>query len=174
MRHLFETSGCRRRSDGFSMAEVVMTTAVVGVMLVAALESVAVAKRSEVRTGAVERGALLAQAMLSEVLSCAYAEPGSVGSAVARESGEAGRATFDDVDDYHDWSESPPQNLDGTPMTGWERWGRRVTVEWVHADDLTGPAASAETGAKRVTVSVTLDGVPTATATAVRSDVDVE
>jgi hypothetical protein len=57
------------------------------------------------------------------------------------------------VDDYHGWSSSPPVEKDGTLLSGLTGWQRSVTVEWVNPDD-PGEVKAFETGAKRITVTV--------------------
>ncbi len=69
--------------------------------------------------------------------------------------GTSTRSDFDDVDDYHSWSASPPQSKDGTDLPDYDGWTRSVTVEWVNVNSPGGTAANSETGAKRITVTVT-------------------
>jgi hypothetical protein len=69
--------------------------------------------------------------------------------------GTSTRLDFDDVDDYDGWTASPPQEKDGTELTEYAGWTRNVTVEFVDAFAPGGSATVSDTGAKRITVTVT-------------------
>jgi type II secretory pathway pseudopilin PulG len=60
----------------------------------------------------------LAQQLLDEILQKRYVEPGQAGNttALGPNSGETGRSTFDDTDDYHAYSASPLQACDGQTL----------------------------------------------------------
>jgi hypothetical protein len=64
------------------------------------------------------------------------------------------RPTFNDVDDYNGYSESPPKNRDGTSVTGYTGWTRSTKVEWI---DPTNPTSASltDTYLKRITITVT-------------------
>ena len=97
----------------------------------------------------------LANQLLTESLPNFYLDPD--GAAVfGPEPGEAGtsRAQFDDVDDYHNWTESPPQFKDGGAIQGLAGWTRRVTVEHIDPDTMA-PCGATDRGLKRITVTVT-------------------
>ncbi len=42
---------------------------------------------------------------------------------------------FDDVDDFHNYTDSPPLELDGTPMNEFSDYSRLVTVQYVDQDN---------------------------------------
>ncbi len=65
------------------------------------------------------------------------------------------RVDFDDVDDYHGWSASPPQFRNGTALPDYNGWTRSATVEFSNINAPGGKAAGSATGAKRITVTVT-------------------
>jgi type II secretory pathway pseudopilin PulG len=93
-----------------TLAEVVVSTLIVAVMTVAALDGLGATTRSSELAG--NRGIAqgLADDLIAEILSTAYSDPG--GAAVfGLEPGESTgtRANFDDVDDYNNWTEQPPQ-----------------------------------------------------------------
>jgi hypothetical protein len=97
----------------------------------------------------------LAQQLLTEILQCYYIDPG-FSPTFGPESGESvgNRSMFNDVDDYNNWSESPPQLKNGTKLTDYTGWTRTVAVVW--ADPTTPTKTSAtDQGLKRVTVTVT-------------------
>jgi len=147
-------SAKRAARPAFTLVEAVLAMLVVALMLVAALNAVSAARAAELAFADRTRGAMLAQALLDEVLSRAYDDPEESDAPLGPDDGETTRAKFNDVDDYANWTESPPQNLDGTSMTDLAGWTRSVVVERVDGANPSGPAAGAETGLKRVTVTV--------------------
>ena len=112
---------------GLSLIEVVASTLIVGVMAVAALNSLGAATRSSNSIGnrAVALG--LADELMSEILQAAYREPdgaAGMGADTGETSGPC--SVFDDVDDYQGWNKSPPQYRDGTTMPDRADWRHRV------------------------------------------------
>lgn len=154
---------------GFTIVEAVISMVIVAVMLTVALNVVGASRLTQQRVSLVNRGHLLADALLSEVLAQDYQEPVDV-SVFGRESGEAAasRTNYDDVDDYAGWSSSPPLAKDGTILANSVGWKRTVQVEWVGVSD-PGQIEAVETGVKRVTVTAEYGGVPQARLVALRT-----
>ncbi|MFC1635707.1 prepilin-type N-terminal cleavage/methylation domain-containing protein [Planctomycetota bacterium] len=160
----------RTQRLGFTLVEAVVSMLIVSVMFVAALSTVGASRLSQFKTSRASRGQALAESLMAEILRQDYLDPNGT-PVFGPESGEAGatRAAFDDVDDYHGWSSSPPTNRDGTAISAMEGWQRSVTVEWVDPMDVTQVQGS-ETNAKRVTVTVSVDNMPVATLVAIRTN----
>jgi prepilin-type N-terminal cleavage/methylation domain-containing protein len=160
----------RRRHRAFSMVEVVVSAAIVGVMMVAALNTVAASKLGQQNTGDRGKGALLAQQLMAEILPQAYADPEQPDQGIQIDSNESSypRTDYDDVDDYNGWTASPPENKDGTVIPNRSAWARSVTVVWANAADPT-QTSVIETGIKRITVTVTRGGDEVAALTALRT-----
>jgi type II secretory pathway pseudopilin PulG len=165
---MFRISNFRPRA-GFTLVEAVISTVIVSVMFVAALTTVGASRLTQHKGGLVGRGRLLAESLMSEILLQSYQELGET-YVFGRESGEsaAERATYDDVDDYHGWSESPPVAKDGTSLPNGANWRRTVAVEWVDPADPQ-QVSGTETGAKRILVTALHQGVPQALLVAIRT-----
>lgn len=150
---------CRRSRRGFTLAETIVSAVLIGTLLVAAMRTFSSSLHSQRLMSERAKAAWLADALIGEIHPQSYMEPGASSSAVMREDGESpnSRAAYDDVDDYHGWTDSPPQNKDGTTIPNLAGWQRSVTVEWVTLADL-GVVADTETGVKKVTVTVRLNG----------------
>lgn len=157
---------------GLTMMEVVISTVLVALTLTGALQAAAgVAQRRE---RAADRA--VASALVDEVIAAAtflpFMDPDAETldpiSPGASEDGVSRWGAFDDVDDWHGWSASPPQHIDGTPRTGFEGWTRSVTVEFVDpaAPDV---VSKAPTRVKRLTVTASRGGAVRATATMLRT-----
>ena len=159
---------------GLTLVEVVVSTMIVGLMAVAALNSLGAATRSSEWIGnrAVAHG--LADELLSEILQTAYAEP-SGSSAFGPDGAESAgpRSAFDDVDDYDGWNAAPPQYRNGTAMPDRAEWRQRVEVERVEPTNPTQSSASDE-GAKRIRVWIEYHDQVLAEQVAVRTNSDQE
>jgi prepilin-type N-terminal cleavage/methylation domain-containing protein len=160
---------CPDHRRGFTLVEAVVCTVIVGIILVAAIATLGASKRVQKGGGDRATAQLLAADLLAEIASKAYAEPDMAGG-FGIDPGEqpSVRATFDDVDDYDGYTESPPKDAAGNAIAGYEHWTRSVRVERIIA---TAPeqAATIETGAKRITVTVTCNDVVLATRGVIRT-----
>jgi prepilin-type N-terminal cleavage/methylation domain-containing protein len=158
--------------QGLTLMEVVVSTLIVGVMTVAALNGLGAATRSGQLAG--NRGIAhgLADDLMNEILNTAYAEPsGAVG--IGLDTGEtAPRTNFDDVDDFHNWNQKPPQAADGTTIPNRAAFRQRVTVEKVVPTDPAQVVAGADQGAKRICVMIECNDVELARRVAVVTDFD--
>ena len=137
-----------------TLIEVVASTMIVGLMAVAALNSLGAATRSSEWIGnrAVAQG--LADELLAEIVQTAYAEPsGSLAFGPDGAESAGPRSAFDDIDDYDGWNASPPQYRDGTVMPERADWRQRVEVEYVVPADPTQTSAS-DQGLKRIRVAI--------------------
>lgn len=163
-----------------TLVEVVMSTLVVSVTLVAALHAVGGARLAQQISDDRARAMTVAEDLMTEILQRAYVDPEGTG-VFGPDPGEDStrRATFDDVDDYEQWTESPPANRAGTALPGLDGWERRVRVVYVDRATLL-PAAvvlaagtpnppPVDTGLKRIRVTVLRDGRTLAVLDALRS-----
>ena len=156
------------RRPGFTLVEAVISIVLVGVLLVAAINTLgatAVSKRN------IEHQALgntLAADLMAEILSQAYEEPVD-NVAFGREAGESGgsRVDWDDIDDYGGWSATPPETKDEEPLDGYDQWTRSVEVAWVDPTSLNDLGGNS--GVKRITVTASFKGVPAAELVAIRT-----
>ncbi len=157
---------------GLSLIEVVASTMIVGLMAVAALNSLGAATRSSESIGnrAVALG--LADELMAEIMQAAYEDPSQTPS-FGRESGEAAspRSGFDDVDDYEGWNQSPPLYRDGTTMPDRALWRHRVLVQRVAPNNPT-LVSGTDQGAKRIRVTIEFRDEVLAEQFAVRTDTD--
>jgi len=162
-------SGLAQR-QAFSLVEAVISIVIVAGMFVAALTTVAAARRTEQTIESRSRAELLAQGLMSEILCKSYEDPDG-NPQFGRESGEgsASRAQWDDVDDYHQWSSCPPRDRDGSILLGLEEYSRSVEVVFVYPKD-SSVVVSTDTGVKRITVTVRRKGLKLAEMVALRTE----
>lgn len=160
-----------RHRRGSSLVEVSVCTLIVGVMLVPALNSVGAVLRSR-NAATLHDGSGLSQQLLTEVLQAAYEDPESPAGAIGTDAGEntTTRADWDDVDDYHGWSQSPPTDKSGTAISYYTGWTRSVTVNWVDPNNLSTVVGS-DQGLKKITVTAVDSSGRATEAVALRSNV---
>jgi hypothetical protein len=152
-----------------AMVEAVLSLVVVSVMLVAALRTVGASKVGQARSTDALTGLNLAQDLMSEICDKAYSEPTEL-TLFGPEATEVigGRTTYDDVDDYNGFSQSPPRDRANSVLNNLGAWGRSVDVAWVNPANLS-QTVLVESGVKRITVTVTRKGVPMARLVAIRT-----
>lgn len=124
---------------GFSMMESVLSVLLVGLVLAAAMNTLGSARVAQAQNADISVAGVLCESMMNEILAQRYAdEDGGMTSfgLPFSEYGDGSRALFDDVDDYHNWTASPPEEKDGTPIAWAYGLQRTVRVECVRASDL--------------------------------------
>jgi len=139
------------------------------VMLTAALSVAGAARAREQHAIDKEKGLFLAQSLMAEITDKAYVDPGLL-PLFGLEVAELGspRSSWNDVDDYNGLSDAPPKYADGTPIAGYTRWSRSVTVQWVTYNNLA-TTSLLETGLKKITVTVRKNGLVVVELNALRS-----
>ena len=156
------------RARGLTLIESMLAMLIVSVLMVAAMRAAGASGLTQYRSAERVRGCTLADGLMAEVMALEYQDPGA--ASFGLESGESSgtRASWNDIDDANGWSESPPQNRDGSDMPDLSDWKRAVKVEWVNSKNI-GQVSASETGAKRITVVVSHADRIVATRVAVRT-----
>lgn len=142
---------------GFSMVETTISTLLVGLLLVAATQSAGSSLRTQIEATKLIKASSLADSLMAEILDRSYMEPGATSSPIGRDTNEFSnwKIDYDDVDDFHNWQEKPPQYRNGSLMSSMPSWRRTVTVEWIIiAVNGTVSISNTETNCKRITVTV--------------------
>jgi prepilin-type N-terminal cleavage/methylation domain-containing protein len=164
-------TGSRSNSTGrpgFTLIEASACVIIVGVLMIAAVQTLGGAIRARLLQQDQSRGLALAKQLMDEIVQCRYVDP-NTSAVFGPESGESARSQFNDVDDYDKWQEKPPKTRAGADMTAFANWNRKVDVSWVDPND---PATtvSSDQGLKRIIVSVTSPRGRVTTLTALRSN----
>jgi hypothetical protein len=153
-----------------SLIEVVMSTLLVGVVLVGAMNLLGAVVRGRTAAADLARGQQFAQQLMTEILNMAYGEGGSLGpDPVVLILIPEVRSQFDDVDDFHLSDESPLLTRSGGIIANTSGWRRRVDVAFIDPGDPSieiGP----DEGVKRITVTVQRNGRTVAQLASLRSD----
>jgi len=154
---------------GISLVEVAIASLLVGVSLVASLETVGTVYRTQRLNASRLTSSSLAMELMSEILAMPYEDPETSSLLIGRETGEsaANRAEFDDVDDYDNYNSLGTKSKSGVAVPGLSSWRRQVDVTWI--DSLTGLVGILDTDLKKIVVTVTSPEGVTSTLTAYRS-----
>jgi len=141
------------------MMEVVLSIALVGLVLVASMNTLAGASAAAAQTNDRAVGAVLCESLMGEILSQRYADESDGDASFGKRAGEVGdgsRALFDDVDDFDGWESTPPRERDGAKIAWAAGLTRCVEVTTVRPEDFVGVSPD---GAclKRVVVTVKRD-----------------
>ena len=149
---------CSYRRRAASLVEVAMASLLVGILLIAALNSVGARLRHQSMLADRQRAHRLAEQLLAEIMECRYDDPDET-PVFGVESSESGgtRNLFDDVDDFDGWDQTPPVDRIGTTLANSTGWRRTIDVAYALSNDMIGTSGT-DQGMKRITVSVYLDG----------------
>jgi type II secretory pathway pseudopilin PulG len=143
------------RQSGFSYLEVLLAGAIIGTALTALGVLMGTLAHGQQRIAFQSQARTLAHSLLQEVLTRDYADadrPDHWGLESDEVAGD--RSTYDDVDDYDGFSESPPTLPDGTAIPGFDNFGWSVQVDWVDLSIYPGGVRGYETSIKRILVEV--------------------
>lgn len=148
----------RTSRSGITLIECAGASIILGLMITAGLRAAAGAGAAQAISARSLTGSLLAEGLVNEVTALAYVEP-SGSATLGLDSGEVAsdKTTFDDVDDFDNWTESPPKAPGGTAISGMSRWTRSVRVYRALASAPDSNSAT-ESGLKRIEVSVSYAG----------------
>jgi hypothetical protein len=159
----------RPAARALTIVEVVVSMAVVSSMLAASLYAAAASRATLLRWHDRAVATELADDLLGTVAAFPYSSPSGSILGIELDDVLGNKTTYDDVDDFDAWTESPPQDANGAPLAGFSGWSRSVRVRWVVA---TAPdtSSASESGVKEIVVIVKKGGVELARRTALRTN----
>lgn len=136
-----------------TLVEVIIAMAVLSMLMGAVLSAVNLSAKVQLSTAERLEGGVLAWQLAEDIASRPYEDPTTTGEfGPGLDENASDRTTFDDVDDFDGWKESPPLHDDGTALTGRDGWELLVRVEPVDGTDLRTARPGEETGVKLVVV----------------------
>lgn len=119
----------KKQRNGYTMIEVAMSTFVMAVLLIAAMNVAGSSIKSQHDNSTNSRSNLIAKSLMSEIVNRPFEDLNQT-PGFGLESGESSsnRSAFDDVDDYNGWSKAPPEDASGTALANASGLTRTVTV----------------------------------------------
>lgn len=174
-----------RRTRAFAMVEVVMATAIVGGIAVAALTLVGSVAKQKADAAVLARGQALCRMFAEEVATRPANDWNDGGMSITLNiinttihgpdakpfspHGSIGnRSAFNTIDDYVGCIVSPPQFEDGTVIPGYSDWSVIVDVSIPRMSAVNSNSTN-ESGLRRISVQAIYNGKPIATTTFLRS-----
>lgn len=158
---------------GLTLVEVVISSLLVGMLMVSALKCVGAVIRGRVGVSDSGKAGQLARQLLSEIIEQDYEDPNDIPvfgpETLGGETLLGPRNVYDDVDDFDLWSQSPPVDRDGVALPNMTGWTREVSIDWVDPADPSS-VVLLDQGVKRITVTIRRDGNIVAQESALRSD----
>jgi prepilin-type N-terminal cleavage/methylation domain-containing protein len=145
-----------RGRAGFTLVEILVAAAIIGVVFVVLLEAFTVGLRMIEQSRRMTMAAALAEEIHEMVLTLPLSDP-EVPGHWGLEAGET--MPPDDVDDLDDQVFSPPVGGDGVVLTGADDYAQHVTVTSVSPGDFSLAVADGTSNVCRVSVSVTHRGL---------------
>lgn len=150
-----------RSARGISLIEVTISMVIVSIMSVGMVQTLGIAANTRSLASDRIRGHHLAMDMLSEIRSKAWHDPDRPGTALGPDPGEFDgktRLAYNDIDDYHNWTQSPPLLPNGDPVPGFAGWERSVTVQYATVSGSSIVVSGNPESGKLITVTVKRSG----------------
>ena len=137
--------------------EAAISVAIVGILVASSMTAMGQIAKARIVQAEQRSAYELNHQLMIEILAQYFVDPGSNNT----------RATFNGVNDYNGYTESPPTRKDGTVLTDYSSWTRSVTVAYV---DPNNPAnALSNSTLESITVTATAPSGKKYTLTGLRS-----
>lgn len=151
-----QTACGHKQWRGVTLIEVVICIVLVSTMLLATLTASASLIKIRNQTVAGGKASVLVDLYASEIVSQPFRD--SESPVFGLETGESAsdRDTWDDVDDYHQLSDSPPRNRAGAMLRDYANWKVSITVVPSRSDGSTVTQSDADSAPLRL-VTITCD-----------------
>lgn len=155
----------KKNNKGFTLAEVLVAVVVIIIALVPLITVFGQGVKRGKTPQQITVATALAQDLLEEIMAKKFDEdpsnpdtPGNLGpDRFESRTGTPPNRNYDDVDDYKNYTESPPKEMDGTTMTEYTGFTRTVAVDYVQEANFDVVSTSI-TRFKRVRITVTWEG----------------
>ncbi len=106
----------------------------VGLVLVTSLSSLAMVNQGTRAGEQVDTATRYLQVLAAEALALPFEDPETPSDKLGPESGEGGRPTWDDFDDFENWQSSDLAFLGGDLIEALKGWSASATVAYCYAD----------------------------------------
>jgi len=128
----------RSARGGFTLIEVAVATAIVGVGVTALMTSLAANTRTNRAGQSLTRAVFLAQEIREWTVKLPFSDPdpGDVGNPPGPD-GSNPQTFVDDLDDLMDVTYSPPRDGLGNAITYMPEWSQTISLTWRDPDSLT-------------------------------------
>lgn len=146
-----------RGTRGFTLAEVFVATAVVGIGIVALMVATKSGTEVNVLGRDVTQATFLAQELREWTLRLPFSDqdPGDQDNPPGPDGSDP---QTDDLDDLMSVAYSPPRNASGNPLADMDGWAQTINLTWRDPDNLTASVAPGASNMIYVDVTITHSG----------------
>lgn len=154
------------RDRGFSLVEVVVATAIIGMGVLALMACVGAGTRANGFGKTLTQATLLAQEMREWTLRLPFTDPddGTEDNSPGPDGGENPQWNVDDLDDLMGVTFSPPKDGMGWEIYDMTEWAETLTLTWRSPTDLKTQVADGTSNVVHVELQITYQGVHALTA----------
>ena len=155
----FAAARRRTKREGFTLVEVLVAVAIVGIAVSALMVTIQSVTRANGAGQELTQAVYLAQAVRERVVLLPFRDP-DPGDADNPPGPDGSDPQFfvDDLDDLMDVTYSPPRNAAGAALLGMNDWAQQIVLEWKDPESLTTTVAPGNSDIIRVTVTIRRDG----------------
>lgn len=140
---------------GFSYIEVLLAAVLLAVLFTAGMTLYGNLGRAGQDTLDQDLAAELCLEMIKEIKLLPYADPQTPTTGIACEEGGTSRNQYDDIDDYDNWTATPPQTREGSTLERYTGLTHSVAVEHVSSGNFQQTLSDANNqGFKRITITI--------------------
>ena len=164
------------RKNSLSLLELVISISLIAIVILGFSQVFQVGSMSIYKNDQEVIATNLAVGLMSEIISKSFCDPTNCTSALGNETGENrinGTNTFDDVDDYANYTDGSltagPWDIRACEMAEFKGFRRSINVSYVY-QNMT-DSGGAPTDFKRITVTVNSTALPLISITEVKSNV---
>ncbi|MBI5555869.1 MAG: prepilin-type N-terminal cleavage/methylation domain-containing protein [Elusimicrobia bacterium] len=151
-----------KKNTGFSLAEILVAVVVIAIALVPLIVVLGQGVKRGKDPQKITVATMLAQDLMEEIMPKLFDEnpsnpdsPAGLGPETGEtRSGTPPNGNYDDVDDFRNYTESPPKEVAGTNMTEYTGFARTVAVDYIQEANFDAVSTSI-TRFKRIRVTVT-------------------
>jgi len=151
----------RAGRDGFTLIEVAVATAIIGLALAALLGAVASGTRTNNAGKKLTQAVFLAQEIREWTIRLPFSDPdpGDADNPPGPD-GSDPQVFVDDLDDLMDVTYSPPRDGVGSPIADMTPWSETITLTWRDAANLTSTVSAGSSNVIHVQVDISCQGQP--------------
>lgn len=114
--------------DGVTLIEIMVSLVLVSTVLLVSLTASANLMRNDAENRTASDAQWIVGWMLDEISAAEFRDREAPVYGIESDEDAADRTTYDDVDDYHNFTQSPPTFRNGVAMDGFDGWTISVTV----------------------------------------------
>ncbi len=153
------TARCGRSRRGFSLAEILVASMIVGIAVSAGMVAIESGTVANAAGQEVTQATFLAQEIREWTLRLPFRDPdpGDADNPPGPD-GSDPETFVDDLDDLKNVTYSPPRDANFSALAGLAGWSQQIALEWRDPDDLTTPVADGASDVVHVSVTVARGG----------------